>query len=265
MNYENLKHHIKSHIGPGKKYDAIAKETPQKKHTQSNTYDLMSHSKKGSGTYRKIIGRTNTKIDIHNTDKWKKKLRTNNISELQVKRSMINMHSPYLDSANADHLSRLKLGKTLFKNQLHTIGITDDNFCDTCTREFNESVTEDYRHAMFDCPTVQTIINSIKSTFFEHTSSKFTIADILLSVEHSQHNNLKEIGGIETASLIWDLFQAYILKCHSSGTTPVSYAAIHEIKSQLNRILKILPNSKFATRYKSSLELQHDWALSTTI
>ena len=82
MQYLSLKNHVKSHIGPGKKYDAIAKETcPQKKHTHSNSHNLMTNTKKGSGIYRKIIARENPLPDIHHPEKWIKKLETSDITK----------------------------------------------------------------------------------------------------------------------------------------------------------------------------------------
>ena len=58
MQYQNLKNHIKAHIGPNKKYDAIPLEKlPQKIHTFSTTAELLQNIKNGSGKYRKILER----------------------------------------------------------------------------------------------------------------------------------------------------------------------------------------------------------------
>ena len=130
----------------------------------------MRSIKKGSGKYRKIIGRESPIADIHKPQKWNKKLGTNSISRDQIKKAMKNLHSPYLDSVSADHLTRLKLGKTLFNNQLCAIGITDDNYCATCEREYNKFTIEDYKHAMYHCPAVQTIRLEIHNTFFHHSN-----------------------------------------------------------------------------------------------
>ena len=257
LQYLSLKNHIKTHIGPGKKYDALAKEKlPQKKFTHSNTNDLMNSITKGSGIYRKIIGKEHPLIDIHNPQKWRKKLGNDGITRDQVKTTMINLHSLYLDSASADHLSRLKLGKTLFNNQLHTIGIKDEDTCTTCTREYNMNITEDYKHAMFGCPAVQTIIKSIKDTFFHNTNTCFDIGDILLAFNPKKQNPYKEDRGNVFTNLVWNLFQVYIIKCHTTDTTPIPHIAIFEIRSQINRILKILPKSKLTNVVRDSPQLQ---------
>ena len=169
---------------------------------------------------------------------------------------MIHLHSPYLDSTSADILSRLKLGKTLFNNQLFAIGLTDEKTCKTCIREYDNNTTEDYKHALFQCPAVQTVIHNITTTFFPNLTISFSIADVLISTITNKHNLFKGSIGQELASLIWDLTQVYVLQCRISQTTPISTAAIHEIKSQINRILKILPKSKLATFIKASPELQ---------
>ena len=117
MQYQNFKNHIKAHIGPNKKYDAIPLEKlPQKKFTYSNSAGLLHNIIKGSGPYRKIIEREIITTNIHNPSKWRKKLQDNNITSDQVRKAMIHLHSRYIDSASADHLTRLKLGKTLFNN-----------------------------------------------------------------------------------------------------------------------------------------------------
>ena len=251
MQYNNLKTHIKAHIGPGKKYDAIAKEKlPQKIHTFADTHDLMDHTKKGSGAYRRVIKREHPPLDTHNPDKWNKKLKTNNITRDQVKKAMRNLHSPYLDSACADHLTRLKLGKTLFKNQLFAIGITDDNSCNTCEREYNIQIMEDYKHAMYECPAVQSVIQHIKNIFFHNTNTNLSIGDILLSMDNKKQNiNDKDN---RFTNLVWDLFQVYIIKCRTEEKTPIASIALFEIRAQINRILKILPHSNLAKIITSS-------------
>ena len=112
LQYTNLKHHIKSHIGHNKKYDAIPKGSlPQKKHTYATTLKQMTTIRKGSGTYRKIIGRGQPLLDIHNPGRWNKRLNTTQVTHRDVKKCLINLQSPYLDSSTVDHLSRLKLCK----------------------------------------------------------------------------------------------------------------------------------------------------------
>ena len=113
MQYQNLKMHIKAHIGPNKKYDAIALEKkPQKRHTFSTTTSLLLSIKKGSGIFRKIIERGITPPNIHNPDKWRKKLEHNSVTTEQVKK--IN------DSASfhlfGQHKCRLSVSSAAWKN-----------------------------------------------------------------------------------------------------------------------------------------------------
>ena len=193
---------------------------------------------------------------MHNPLKWKRKLDDQYVTTEQVKKAMIHLHSPYLDSTSADYLTRLKLGKTLFRNQLFAIGLTDENNCLTCHREFDQSTIEDYKHALFQCPAVQPIIEHIKSTFFPNLTLTFSITDILVSTNSDKHKLYKGPVGQQLVSLIWDYFQVYILQCRIAHKTPVPTSAISEIRSQINRILKLLPKSKIAFFIKSSPELQ---------
>ena len=154
---------------------------------------------------------------------------------------MIRLHSAYLDSTSADYLSRLRLGKTLFNNQLFTIGLIDENTCKTCFREYSHNSIENYQHALFSCPAVLKTIRNITHYFFPKIKNQFNISEVLLSTSKDNHHLYKGPVGQELASLIWDYFHVYILQCRNAKTTPISSTAIFEIKSQLNRILEILP------------------------
>ena len=168
---------------------------------------------------------------------------------------MIHLHSPYIDSTSADHLSRLKLGKTLFNAQLFNIGLNDDKNCKTCLREFDQHTPEDYKHAMYLCPAVQTVVNNVTTTFFPNKRTPFSISEVLVAVNSDTHNLYKGQIGHELASLIWDLLQTYIIKCHTAISTPISATAIFEIRAQLNRVLKILPKSKITCLINSTPQL----------
>ena len=137
------------------------------------------------------------------------------------------------------------------------IGVLDENTCNTCKREYNQNTTEDYQHTLFLCPAVQIVINSIIGTFFPNLRNPLNVNDILLSVTSDKHKLYKGHIGQELASLIWDYFQVYLLQCRIAQRTPISITAIFEIRSQLNRILKILPNSKLSIFIKRSQYLQN--------
>ena len=256
MQYKNLRKHIRAHIGQNKKYDAIAMEIiPQKIFTYSTPIGLLKATKTGSGKYRKIMEKNDVVLNIHSPAKWRKKLGEHDISDKQVKKSLILLHSPYLDSTGADHIARLKLGKTLFNNQLFAIGLLDENNCNTCIREYNQEETEDYKHALFHCPAVQDIIHNITCTFFPNINNTFKIAEILISSNTDKHSLYKGVVGRELANLVWIYFQIYIIQCRTLHKTPVAATAIFEIREQLNRILKILPKSKISIFIRSSQAL----------
>ena len=99
--------------------------------------------------------------------------------------------------------------------------------------------------------------SSLDTYKYPNTKIAFDIADILVSIISDKHHLYKGSIGQELASLIWNYFQVYIIKCRTAQTTPISTIVIHEIKSQVNRVLKILPKSKLATFIKASPELQN--------
>ena len=245
MQYNNLTFQIKGKIGCNKYYDAIPKlNLPQKKYTHATIGSLMKSIEKGSGTYRKIISRSYKSADVHNPSKWRAKLSDNLITRSHVKKSRINLQSKYISSDIADVLSRLKLGKTLFRNQLYKISLTDTPSCITCHKELGLDISESITHATYECTFVATIIAEITLTFFPNINDNFYLRDIILATITNKHPLYEGPDGQQLASVIWDIFLSYIMKCRSAGKTPVAAICLHEIRSQLNRILKILPNSK---------------------
>ena len=212
----------------------------------------MSNIKQGSASYRKIIARSHTRSDLHNPSKWRSKLNDNRISRAQLKQSKVNLHSKYLSSDIADTLTRFKLGKTLFGNQLYKCELSDSPYCKTCLRELNEEIPESILHATYDCVFAATIIANIKKNFYPQNNIILSVGDILLATVENVHPNFTGKTGQHLSSLIWDFYLRYILSCRIKGKTPTSINCIHEIKSQLNRILKILPLSDVTKYIKNS-------------
>ena len=138
---------------------------------------------------------------------------------------------------------------------MFAIGKKEDKICQTCLRELHEYTDEDYRHAMFLCPSVQIVIDEITRVFFPSITTKFNISEVLISVTKDKHELYHGQEGQKLASTIWDLLQVYIIKCHTAEKTPTSVTAIFEIRSQLNRVLKILPKSRMSLFIKNSKSL----------
>ena len=181
----------------------------------------MTNTVSGSGKYRAIISRQHPPKDIHNASKWRSRLGDTHISSSQVRQARINLQSRYISSDSADILSRLKLGKTLFMNQLHNIGNVDTPFCKTCVRERNLETVETLTHATFECPYITTIIAEITNTFFPNKTSHTALRDIILATITNNHNIYEGKQGHTLASIIWDNFLVYILRCSSKGSTPL--------------------------------------------
>ena len=110
---------------------------------------------------------------------------------------------------------------------------------------------------MYLCPAVQHVIHSVTDLFFPDNTVPFGIEDILTAISTDKNDLYNGQDGQKLASTIWDIVQAYIIKCHTIETTPVPATAIFEIKSQLNRILKILPKSRLAIHVEKCPRLQN--------
>ena len=208
----------------------------------------MENTKQGSGHYRKIIARSHKYIDIHNPSNWKAKLSDNLVTRTQLKQAKINLHSKYIGSDIADTLTRLKLSKTLFGTQLYKCGLTDHPYCKTCLKELGVEIPENIIHATFECSFVAAVVNIVIDTFFPENKSTFYIRDILLAITEEKHQLYTGRVGQHLASLIWDFFLNYIVKTRNKNGTPIASICVHEIKSQINRVLKILPHTEI-TKY----------------
>ena len=212
----------------------------------------MLNVTQGSGSYRKIISRAHKIPDVHNPSKWRLKLHNSNVSRLQIKQARTNLHSKYLSSDAADILARFKLGKTLFGTQLFKCGISDNPYCNTCMRELNEEIPENITHATYECEFVAAIVDEILDVFFPQNKNAFNIGEILLATTENKPPLFIGKTGQLLASLIWDFFLKYIMTCHNKKITPIPAICIHEIKSQINRILKILPFSDLTKLIQAS-------------
>ena len=115
--------------------------------------------------------------------------------------------SRYQSSDASDILSRLKMGKTLFNNQLHHIGMEDSPFCKNCLRESNTETSEDMKHALHTCPSIQHLMSHVTQTFFPNINHTFSCKDTIMAVMDDIHPLYEGKAGHTLASLIWDSFK----------------------------------------------------------
>ena len=123
-------------------------------------------------------------------------------------------------------------------------------------KELDSEISENIAHATFECTFVATIISEITSTYFPNLKSHFHLRDIILATITNKHSFYEGTDGQQLVALIWDTFLCYIMKCRNAGNTPVSAICLHEIHSQLNRILKILPRSRISNHIKNNPQLE---------
>ena len=115
LSYNSLKTHIKSKLGQQKKYQAIPLRCNQRKGTHPTIRSLMTKNKSGSGIYRRILSRGDTKSDINNLTSWReKKLNGDSITSALVKRMKTNLLIKAVPSDINDILTRIKMGRTLY-------------------------------------------------------------------------------------------------------------------------------------------------------
>ena len=124
------------------------------------------------------------------------------ITNTQIKQTRKNLMSRYLSSDASDILSRLKMGKTLFNNQLHHIGREDSPHCKNCLRETNTETHEDMKHALHSCPTIQHLMSHIIQMFFPNNNHTFSSKNTILSIMEDFHPLYEGKAGHTLASLV---------------------------------------------------------------
>ena len=153
----------------------------------------------------------------------------------------------------ADHLSRLKLGKTHLNAQLHHSNLTDSPYCLLCKADTGLEIQEDYKHALHTCPNTQKIITAITDSLFPNTSqtNNFNISDILLTNETYKDRLYNSQEGRDFINLVWDIFQTEIITNHTAQKRPTPVKVIKKIVSEVKDIIKNLPNSKMTKFLKT--------------
>ena len=91
--------------------------------------------------------------------------------------------------------------------------------------------------------------------FFPNCNIILNISDILLAVDLRKGKAYEGDEENTFTNLVWDLLQVYIIKCHTNSSTPTTTAAIFEIRTQINRVLKILPNCQLANICNASPQI----------
>jgi hypothetical protein len=224
----------------------------------------MNSIKQGSGKYRAILHKQSTPKDLHSPSNWKSKLNDNTITNTQVKQTRKNLMSRYLSSDASDILSRLKMGKTLFNNQLHHIGREDSPHCKNCLRESNTETHEDMKHALHNCPTIQHLMSHVTQMFFPNNNHTFSSKNTILAIMEDFHPLYEGKAGHTLASLVWDSFNKYIMVCRGKNKIPLPLQVIKEIKQDVKLIQNLLPKTMVSKYILSSSELTEIFMINTT-
>ena len=115
-------------------------------------------------------------------------------------------------------------------------------------------VSEDYKHALYHCPTTRAIIHNIIINYFPDTNENnySSISDILVDSTHYSHKTYEGNEGKQLINIIWDTFQVSIATAHSAGKPP-TYANTNKLlTSALTDITKLLPLSKVSKAIRRS-------------
>jgi hypothetical protein len=172
--------------------------------------------------------------------------------------------SRYLSSDASDILSRLKMGKTLFNNQLHHIGREDSPHCKNCLRESNTETHEDMKHALHNCPTIQHLMSHVTQMFFPNNNHTFSCKNTILAIMEDIHPLYEGKAGHTLASLVWDSFNKYIMVCRGKNKIPLPLQVIKEIKQDVKLIQNLLPKTMVSKYILSSSELTEIFMIHNT-
>ena len=253
LNYSNLRYHIKSNIGPNKRFEAVPipnKKVP--KHIKQSLPEFIAAAKHGSKPYRKILLRTLPPItNCRLSERWNKRLKTNTLDDNLVKHGLKLIYNRWIPHKYGDLKARIILAKTQFNNQLSHHKIDErDKFCDHCkTGNPTDIPVENAEHALLSCPYVNPIYSQ---TFWaldlsDHIPSPITAQDVIFGI---RGENKPENYPMATINAILMILISYIMKCRFLTKIPNQYEVQEEIRTVFQASITAFPKRKLAMEIK---------------
>ena len=249
LNYTSLKNHIKSNIGPNKRYEGVPipnKKVP--KHIKQTLPEFINSATKGSKPYRKILLRSLPPTgNINLAVRWKKRLNSDTIDEPLIKHALRLIYNRWIPHKYGDLKARIILGKTQFNSQLaHYKANERDKFCDHCRETILEP--EDINHALFSCPFVNPLF---KQTFEslslkDHLPNNIDAKDVILGIPDTGDKKFP----MATINTILMIIISYIMKCRFLNIKPTHYEVLEEIKTNFQTSIKCFPRRQLALEIK---------------
>ena len=227
--YLALKKHLTSLFGHNKKYPKPIVNKTQKPGTFSSIYDLFMSKSKKSRKFRNVL--FSPKYNFSPTP-WHKALNDFSITEHEVMTSFRNANAKILEPFTHDKKVRLLQRKTQFRNQLSKHSPVDP-YCEWCSSNLNDLVSEDMKHALFSCPKLLNKPREIASlTGIGHLiSDPIEAKEVILSTtEYSKDTNI-------VANAVWMSYLRIILELRDTdndlNTSDVSKKIIYEISGSI--------------------------------
>ena len=255
LRYHSFKNHITRHIGHNKKYSAIAKEVKPRRFTSSTVEELMEKNVKGSGVYRKELARGRKMKNFLNPESWQAKLSDQNITENDIKQSLISLHSPLLPRDIVDYKTRLVLHKTQFRLMINKHKEEVEPWCQNCIREEGVRVNETALHALYDCPAVNYIIGKIANDF-ELINDENTLrpGKIIINSPFTANGKLDQTK-TDLSNVIWCTVLKEILNARGKDKTPVYSIVLAEVLLTLHNIVINIKGHRVTVFIKSRKDL----------
>ena len=232
---------------------------PKDNHWVNTLTGLFNKTRKGSKTFRKVLGsKSLVKIDF-NREKWIKLLRTNRICESEIQAGYRNMQTRLFPRQLLDLKIRLLLGKTQFGKTLAKWSSQEvSQGCKVCLRQGHFEY-DDLGHRLLYCPRSISIIDHIRSKL---TKQKYiTPVHIIFTNTRCTHQIMAYGDGNKNpvkkhtpcsffntslsknlaATFVWDEFIKYMMDCSNNDCEPSPKEAIKYICREIVNFVKFMP------------------------
>ena len=190
-----------------------------------------------------------------NPESWQAKLSDQNITENDIKQSLISLHSPLLPRDIVDYKTRLVLHKTQFRLMINKHKEEVEPWCQNCIREEGVRVNETALHALYDCPAVNYIIGKIANDF-ELINDENTLrpGKIIINSPFTVKGKLDQTK-TDLSNVIWCTVLKEILNARGKDKTPVYSIILAEVLLTLHNIVINIKGHRVTLFIKSRKDL----------
>jgi hypothetical protein len=247
---------LKECLGPNKRYPrgvkpvTIKKQEPLPDYLIGNIPEYFDSIKKGSNKFRKIISKSNNFKSMVDIGHWQTKLDTDIVSARQIKNCFKGLVSKFIPNDCLDYKARAIHGKTQWNSNLVHTGRSLNKWCSRCL-ERGWEYKEDFKHAVYECPSIQFLLWDIVQHFNIGNRFNPTISNVVLSSTPPLNASKVEVTQHQVYDMIMVVAIKEILQARASKDDLVSHKVITNITHCLRTTVRCYPHKDISAAITS--------------